>query len=255
MVMKRILLLILFLLVILQLFSVTKNTVAQQANAAYVKKQFSQALALYEKAESQGIQNADLYYNMGNCYYRMQKLGGAILYYKRALRINSAHASAQRNLQLALTLTRDQQYRVQSGFIGNVIVKILNFLTLNRLAFLILLFLALSTGLLHYIWFWHSGEERHLAVFILIILLVFFTISITIGIVKYHEYASHKDAVLVIPSEVGYSGPGTDFARVFTIHEGMIFSIEKEEDNWNQVKLPNGLGGWIPNTSSVRINP
>jgi hypothetical protein len=255
MVMKRISLLILILILVLQLFSTTKNNLAKQANSAYTKKQFSEALALYEKMENQGVQNADMYYNMGNCYYRLQKLGGAILYYKRALRLNSAHASAQKNLQLALTLARDQQYRVQSGFIGNLIVKILDFLTLNRLAILILSFLVLSAGLLHYIWFWHRGEERHFPVFMLIILLSFLVFSITIGIVKFHQYASHKTAVLVIPSEVGYSGPGADFTRVFTIHEGMIFSIEKEENSWSQVKLPNGLGGWIPGTSSVRINP
>ncbi len=253
--MRKISLLILLLILSLQLFSATKNNLAQQANAAYTKKQFSEALTFYGKMEAQGIQNADLYYNMGNCYYRLQKLGASILYYKRALRFNSAHTSAQRNLQLALSLTRDQQYQAQGGFIGNVIVNLMNILTLNRIAIMVLLFLIMSIGTLYYIWFWHSGEERYLPVFILIIFLSFLLFSTIIGIVKYHQYASHKTAVLVIPSEVGYSGPGSDFTRVFTIHEGMIFSIEKEEDSWSQVKLPNGLGGWIPASSSVRINP
>jgi tetratricopeptide (TPR) repeat protein len=253
--MRKISLLTLLLISALQLFGLTGENLAHQASAAYTKKQFSEALALYEKIEAQGIQNADLYYNMGNCYYRQQKLGGAILYYKRALRLNSAHSSAQKNLQLALTLTRDQQYLAQGGFIGNLINSIMDFLTLDRIALLILLFLVLSAGLLYYIWFSHTEDERHLPVFILIILLSLLLLSITIGIVKYHQYVSHKTAVLVIPSEVGYSGPGTDFTRVFTIHEGMIFSIEKDEDSWSQVKLPNGLGGWIPGTSSVRINP
>lgn len=253
--MKKISLLILICIITLNLFSIAKNSLTQQANTAYTQKNFAEALSIYNKMAEQGINNADLYYNMGNCYYRLQRLGEAILYYKKALRLNSAHSAARQNLQLALTLTRDQQYQVQGGFIGNVIMAIMNSLNLNRIAILILFFLVLSALSLHYIWFWHTGEERHLPVFILVILLFFLVLSITIGIVKYNEYASHKAAVLVIPSEVGYSGPGTDFTRVFTIHEGMILSIEKEENNWNQVKLPNGLGGWIPNSSAVRVNP
>ncbi|HNX00836.1 MAG TPA: tetratricopeptide repeat protein [Candidatus Cloacimonadota bacterium] len=253
--MRRISLLILFTLMMAMAFCVVKPTIAQQANEAYTKKQFSQALELYGKIESQGIQNADLYYNMGNCYYRLQKLGYAILYYKKALRLDSSHSSARKNLQLSLTLTRDQQYQVQGGFIGNVIMRLMDFLTLNRVAILILLFLVLSVGALYYIWFSHMDGERHLPVFILIILLFFLFMFIAIGFVKYHQFAGHKAAVLVVPSEVGYSGPGSDFTRVFTIHEGMIYTIEKEEDAWSQIKLPNGLGGWIPASSSIRVNP
>ncbi|HHE38945.1 MAG TPA: SH3 domain-containing protein, partial [Candidatus Cloacimonetes bacterium] len=62
-----------------------------------------------------------------------------------------------------------------------------------------------------------------------------------------------SEAVLISQSAVGFSGPSNEFTRVFTIHEGMIFDIEKEENNWSLIKLTNGLGGWIESKNLEKI--
>jgi uncharacterized protein YgiM (DUF1202 family) len=79
--------------------------------------------------------------------------------------------------------------------------------------------------------------------------LAFFIISI----LKWQEFHNDNEAVILSTSVIGYSGPGEDFTRVFTIHEGMIFTLERDEDNWSLIKLENGLGGWIKKDTYIRI--
>jgi tetratricopeptide (TPR) repeat protein len=253
--MKKIIMLFLLVIITASIWCASQSQLALQANKAYSGKMFSQALQLYQTIEKQGVRNADLYYNIGYCYYRMNKMGEAILYYKRALRLNSASPAAHHNLQLALAQTRDQQYQADNGFIANLAAHIMAFLTLNRLAVLLVIFLLLVSALLAYIWILQQGEERLLPVFALILSLVLLLTTSILSIIKYNQFLSHKQAVLLQMSEGGFSGPGTDYTRVFTIHEGMIVSISRDENGWSQVLLPNGLAGWIPSSALARVNP
>jgi uncharacterized protein YgiM (DUF1202 family) len=71
--------------------------------------------------------------------------------------------------------------------------------------------------------------------------------------IKWQRYTDESQAVLLTDSAIGYSGPDSDFTRVFTIHEGMIFQIEQQQEDWSLIKLQNGLGGWIRNSNFQKI--
>lgn len=70
----------------------------QKANAAYDKDKYSQALELYLKAEKQDGTSSELYYNIGNSYYKLGNMGRAILYYERALNLDPSNEDGKTNL-------------------------------------------------------------------------------------------------------------------------------------------------------------
>ena len=64
---------------------------------------------------------------------------------------------------------------------------------------------------------------------------------------------SRPDGIVLESESVGRSGPGPDFLQVFTLHEGTKIVLERREGAWGLVRLPNGLGGWIPLTAVQTI--
>jgi uncharacterized protein YgiM (DUF1202 family) len=98
-----------------------------------------------------------------------------------------------------------------------------------------------------------SQREKTLPVFFAIILTFLLLFSLFLSYIKWQRYTDESQAVLLADSAIGYSGPGVDFTRVFTIHEGMIFQIEQQQAEWSLIKLENGLGGWIKNGSFEKI--
>ena len=58
--------------------------------------------------EGENLESADLYYNIGNTYFKLDDIAHAILYYERALKLDPAHADARHNLEIATQLTLDR---------------------------------------------------------------------------------------------------------------------------------------------------
>lgn len=72
-----------------------------KANQFYKQKQYDSAAFYYEKIAETKPENAELYYNMGNAYYRLNNIGRSVLNYKRALKIDPDYTFARDNLVLA----------------------------------------------------------------------------------------------------------------------------------------------------------
>ena len=199
------------------------------------------------------IINADLYYNIGNCYFRLNEIGRSILYFKKAIKVRSDHQAARRNLEYALTFTKDKQNSESNNVIRSFWQKAFDSLSINILAIITLIIFILIILLICYMIIHFRNREKTVPIFITTILVFIFTAFLIVSFLKWQEFHNTDEAVLLSTSAIGYSGPGQDFTRVFTIHEGMIFTVERNEGDWSLIKLENGLGGWIKNDTFVRI--
>ena len=236
------------------IFAVSQiDTIHKEAINSYQDKDYQAALEKFSLIENEGIVNSDLYYNIGNCYFRLNEIGRAILYYKKALKVRSDHKAARRNLEYALTFTKDKQNSENESVIRSFWLKAFDSISINLLAIILFLIFALIIILISIIIIHFKNREKTVPIFITTILITFFSAFLIISVLKWQEFHKDDEAVLLSTSPIGYSGPGEDFTRVFTIHEGMIFTIERSEENWSLIKLENGLGGWINKDTFVRI--
>lgn len=255
--MKKNILLIIFMFTILFAFADDFHTESfNNAVKNYKERKFDEALQDFVKIENEGIENDELFVNIGNCYFRLDQLGMSILYYKKAVAINPNNDKAKINLNYAKSLTVDVQKDEEHDFLTKILIKTYNSLSLNMLAILSILFFAVIVFIINFIIFKYRGREKTLQYFFLIIALLFFTFSFGLGMKKWNDVRHQKEAVLIVDSAIGFSGPGADFTRVFTIHEGNIFEIVRNQDDWTLVQLKSGLGGWIQNNSfkSIKAN-
>ncbi|GHT46501.1 hypothetical protein AGMMS49965_24090 [Bacteroidia bacterium] len=79
-----------------------------EGNEAYAKGDYEQAVQHYEAALAANGESSEVYYNLGNAYYRLNRVAPAILNYERALLLNPGNKDARFNLELAKLKTVDK---------------------------------------------------------------------------------------------------------------------------------------------------
>ena len=250
---KQIFILIFLILLSLLQAADINQKIFNEAIEYFENKDFMEALELFRSLENEGLENADLYYNIGNCYFRSSDIGSSILYFKRALKIQSNHDAARRNLNYALTFTKDKQNLDSEDVIRSIWQRTFDSFSINLLAILLMIFWIALTGMIVLMIIRYRGREKTIPIFITTIIVFFIVIFSILSFLKWQGFHNNKEAVLIFPTAIGYSGPNKEFIRVFTIHEGMIFQIEKQENDWSLIKLKNGLGGWIKSSTFEKI--
>ena len=114
--MKRSLLIFIFSVLSLILWADNK-ALMQQAEQQYQTGEYAAALESYQEIENSGKESSSLYYNIGNCFYKLGESTQAILYYERALKLDPTDKSAQYNLELAKRATVDKIHEIPEFFL------------------------------------------------------------------------------------------------------------------------------------------
>ncbi|MFZ0392146.1 MAG: tetratricopeptide repeat protein [Calditrichia bacterium] len=224
----------------------------QQANAAYRAENYAAAIDLYRQILNQGYQSADLYYNLGNSYYRRNEIGEAILFYNKAKKLNPRDPDIQYNLEIANLKVIDRIKMPERFFlfewwdevkyffsIYNLTYLVLSLFTVVIL-FIILRFFTRSWGLRRGL-LWLAGITGIVMLFWAYILLI-----------RFQDYHSNRQAVLLEPAASVFSAPDDNSTQVFVLHEGVTVELEEQRDTWMKISLPDGKSGWL-NSDKIGI--
>lgn len=127
--MKKIYIYLLF--VVIGISPIYSQTTLTQANEAYGQEDYIKAIELYEQTlREQGV-SSDLYYNLGNAYYKHNEFAKAILNYERALLLNPGNEDARFNLEMANTHIVDKIDPVGKFFLSVWIDSLRNFFVIE----------------------------------------------------------------------------------------------------------------------------
>lgn len=195
--------------------------------------------------EASGVQNADLFYNLGVTHWQLGESGISALYFLKALNIDSAHIGAKANLNYVIGLSKDREVYPKQGFLLKLAYQSYDYLTLDRLAIfslILFLILALSTA---WLLFYDENKERALPELITGIIFVIFLSFAILSAVKYYRFTHNKKAVLIAESANLLSKPYLDSRRQGVIHEACIVVVERREGGWTLVRSPDGKSGWV----------
>lgn len=249
---NKLLLLIIFILILTGLFAqqAIPDTMIVHAQSNYSAEQ----IKLLEQIDK-GIVNSDLFNQLGLSFYHQGKTGLAVLWFLRTLRINSSHVDAKNNLEYAISQSPDRELYPESTFLSELFLRIYDFFTLNALAVIVLILLILSILCLHWIMHLSPTQDRAVPIMWLIIIGFIFVSFVTLLSLKYRDFHSDSKAVITAKIVDCYSGPGSEYGRLFTIHEALIVQISRIDREWVLITLPNGGAGWIPASSLMKVRP
>lgn len=215
----------------------------KEANELYIEEHYKTAAKNYEEMLDSAHQNSEVYYNLGNAYYKSKRLGLAIWAYEKALKIDPRNEDAKFNLEFATLLTEDKIDQPDPA-LTEWIKRLLYGPQINLWSFVsIASSLLFSLTVLIFI----IGKSRRLRNLSMMggllfgLLLVFSTITAYL----------HKQAILteteaiVIEKKSNIRLSPMDKANVsFELHEGAKVKILQQNDSWLQIEV-NGNSGWI----------
>lgn len=228
---------------------------AEEVNSGQPERDYKTAQDSLLTQLQKGVVNAELYNQLGLTYYHQGKSGLAVLNFMRALRIDSSHKDAKNNLEYAINQSPDRELYAQPSFLATLFQRIFEFFNLNSLAFIVIILLILTTLCLH--WIMHLSMEQDKAVPLMWLIIVgfVFLLSVTMLGLKYRDFLDKRKAVVIETTVEGFSGPGKEFGRLFTIHDGLIIHISRIDKDWTLITLPNSGAGWILTSSYERVKP
>lgn len=231
-------------------------TAVQQADSAYNKKNFQDALYYYQAAAEKDGVSSDLYYNMGNTYYRLGDLGHAVLNYRRALALDPSNEEARLNLEFVRTKITDKP-EDDSTFLRNVHFKIVSWMSPDAWAWTSMGVFALMIGLIAIYLFAPSVNARKVGFFGAFVILFIFIYTLYVAWSSANAYNGNGRAVVTAPVTNLRSTPASSNSsadKVVPIHEGteliILDSLATPDDPkvplWYDVKINNTSRAWLP---------
>lgn len=226
-------------------FSQTADELFAKGNSLYQRDNYEAAIEQYKLIDELELQSDALFFNLGNSYYKLNKVAPAIYYFEKALKLNPSNTDAKTNLAFANRMTIDAidvlPKTIFQDFSDAVIYK-LTYDTWAKMAVAFSFFGALIFLLYH---FSYSSRKKLLYFNLSILSVVLLIISLSFSFKAYDYTANTKMAIIFKQSTEIKNAPTLNSDTVFKLHEGTKVEILDEIDDWKKIKLTDGKIGWL----------
>lgn len=232
----------------------------QTADSAYSADNFSLAEALYLKSVDMNGTSPEIYYNLGNTYYRQGNLGKAVLYYERSLKLDPTNADARANLEFVKSKIVDKETSdasLVSRLWENVVLQ---FKADTWAAIALVLFSIFLAGILTYL-FSESIMIRKISFFGGLGVFLLCIVSVIISFSAANRMTTNKYAIILPPSVQLSTTPRdarNQTEEAFLLHEGtkvvIVDSISSQSGGkWYEVLVGNQDRAWLKASEVERI--
>ena len=223
------------------------------ANNAYAAGQYQETLDLYLDVAARDGVSADLYYNLGNTYFKLNDVAHAIIYYRRALKLNPNHADAKYNLEFARSRTKDKIEMPEQFFLSKWTNKLVGLANSNTWLFISASAFIMALIAFFFFLFGNATVMRKTGFYAALILVLIFIIALIFSIMQYHAETSDSEAVIVVGAVTLKSSPDKTGTDLFVLHEGTEVTIEDQVGEWVYVRLANSDKAWMLVSQLERI--
>ena len=218
-------------------------------SAAYSLGDWDGAVTAWSAIEAEGLESPELYYNIGNAFFKSSDYAHAILYYERALKLDPSYSDARFNLEFAKEFVQDRIESVPEFFLKTWIRRLGYLFSSDTWAalFLILLGLALAGALLFLLGTAPARRRTGFFAGLAALLLAFCCLGFASS--QKAAYNRADSAIVTVPVSSVRSSPGSEAAKdLFVLHEGTRVRILDEVGGWWNIELSDGRQGWIPSS-------
>lgn len=251
--MKKILLLLPVLLMSFWGLAVDALQSQQQAEQLYAEGKYADAADLYNKILSGGRESAGLYYNLGNCYYKLGENTKAILNYERSLLLNPGDEMARYNLRMAQHAIVDKIEVLPELFLVRWYNALVSYFSADQWGYisvgLFVLFLVMAA-----LFFYSPSIGVKKTGFVIGIVALLLTITTIFFAMRQDQRISNREyAIITTPSVTVKGAPDNSGTSLFLIHEGLKVQVVGTLGNWYNIRLADGNEGWVAKSDLEKI--
>lgn len=242
------------LVFLLMFLPLSANAITKKnADDEYKKENYQQAIRDYEELLKKGA-SADLYFNLGNAYYRTDNITRAVLNYERALQLSPGDEDIRFNLQMARSKTIDKITPKSEMFFVTWYKSLVNLTSVDGWARTSIISIAAALVLVLCYLFAHKVLLRKIGFYGAAILVVVFILSNIFAYEQKCLLTNNTGAIVISPSASLRKTPVANSENNTIIHEGTRLEIVDDTmKDWKQVKLEDGREGWVLSSQIERI--
>jgi tetratricopeptide (TPR) repeat protein len=229
------------------------DTLLSIANNAYNQGLYDSALTVYHQVEKQNLESVELYYNMGNSYFKKNNIPSAILYYEKAKKLSPNDEDIDYNLRIANSMIVDKIERVPELFYKqwwNYFYNFFNADTWTIISIISWIILIFFIGLFIVS---KSRKNKKLAFYFGVLFLLSSIATFGFSSQKYYYGKEHHEAIIFTPTITVKSSPTLNAVDLFVVHEGTKIHILDQVQDWIKIRIPDGSIGWLPAESVKKI--
>jgi len=217
-----------------------------QGNAAYNEGKFQDAITSYEAVLNNGVHSSELYFNLANAYYKLNRVAPSIYYYEKAQQLAPHDKDIENNLSFAKNMTIDAIESVPEIGFSKLFKSVINSFSFDMWAVLAVSAVLLFVLLFLSYYFSYSTNKKRFLFLSSITALCLMVITLAFAFQK-HAYDKNDNPAIVFAQESNVkSEPNLRSETAFELHEGTKVQImESYKKTWTKIKLTDGKTGWI----------
>jgi tetratricopeptide (TPR) repeat protein len=223
------------------------------ANQLYTNHQYEAAKELYENLILRGYSSSDLHYNTGNAYYRLNRIGKAILHYEKAIKLNPHNQDAHFNLKIANLKVASKIVPLSDFFIVKWVKGILQIFEFDSWAIAQIIFGFIMLIALCLYLFNSSSSMQKFGFYTGVLCLVFMLFCSIFAWIEKSSLHAHHYGIILADSYSLRSEPSEKSKEILLVREGVKFVRLETIGRWNQIQLSDGNIGWIEKSAFEMI--
>ena len=217
----------------------------KEAETAYAAEQYDRAIELYESVLRNFGDSYELYFNLGNSYYKDGKIASAILNYERALLIKPGDSDIRFNLELAKQQTIDKIEPLKDFFLTEWFRSVQNMIGVDSWATIGIISFILFICCLVLFFFSKWMRLKKIGFYLGILLFIVVIFANVFAYNQKDELIDRRGAIVFAPTVTVKSSPDNSGTDLFVLHEGTKVYIRSTVGDWNEIVFENGNVGWI----------
>lgn len=231
-----------------------RDSLWQAANNEYMNANYVNAIDRYEQILAEGSESPELYFNLGNAYFKRGLHGKAILNYNKALKLKPSFEDARYNLAIANTYVQDKIDEIPVFFLKSWTNNVRSSLTGNTWAVLSIVFLTLLLGAALLYLLAERVALKKAGFFTGLFFLVCMMFAVNFTSKARRMYQKPTEAVITRAAVSVESSPESSGTELFILHEGTKISVYETIGEYREISIADGNRGWLPVSSFELID-
>ncbi len=225
----------------------------EKGNELYQKRNYNEAVQAYKSVLDAGKESEELYFNLGNCYYKLNKVAPTIYYYEKALVLNPNNTDVQNNLKFAQKRTIDEIKEVPKVGFNKLLRDFTGIYHYNTWAWISIAFSVLFLCFFVGYYFSPLAFNKRIFFFGMFVLASLLFVTILSAFFEKSHFNNEKPAIVFAEISDVKSEPQKLGATIVTLHEGTKVFVKEMVGNWKKIQLTDGTEGWIEKTAIKEV--
>lgn len=221
------------------------ETLFKKANDAYNEGDYVQAADHYLEILEKGEHSAELYFNLGNAYYKLNQIAPSIYYYEKALLLNPNDSEIKNNLAYSQNMTLDAIEVLPETGLASLYKRFTGYFSFDQWAKITVFFMILFVLLYIAFYFFSYSTRKRIAFIGSLLAIILSIISAVFAFFEYEDFKTDNPAIVFAQESQVKTEPNDRSQQAFVLHEGTKVNVLDTLDEWGKIQLTDGKTGWI----------